>query len=253
MRTKYAAGNWKMNTSPREGAKLAEAIRAGMGVTLPKGVEVILAPPFTHLGLLAEKLAKSRTIHLAAQNVHQEDSGAYTGEISAKMLLESGCNFCLVGHSERRHYFGETNELLLKKVLKLLENHIQPIYCLGETLAEREANKTFEVVGSQLREGLFGLSPLQFSQVIVAYEPVWAIGTGKVASPAQAQEIHAFLRGLILEKYGTETAQSTSILYGGSVSPANARELFSQPDIDGGLVGGASLKANSFVEIIRSF
>lgn len=251
MRKRIAAGNWKMNLGLKEAHDLAAAIAAGLTEEDLTHTEVVLAPPFTHLSRVLD--AAAGKIGIAGQNLHQEEKGAYTGEISASMLTSVGCSHVLIGHSERRQYFGEDNALLLAKVRQALAHGLTPVYCLGETLEQREAGHTFAIVEAQLREGTFAFSATEFGKLVLAYEPVWAIGTGVTASPAQAQEVHAHLRQLVRTQYGEEVADSTSILYGGSVKPANARELFACPDIDGGLVGGASLKADAFLEIVRSF
>lgn len=214
--------------------------------------EVIFAPPFPFLGLVQHFIKGDSRFKLAAQNIHDAAQGAYTGEVSAAMLASVGATYVILGHSERRAYFGEDNAWLAKKVNRALETGLSPIFCVGETLDEREQNRTFEVVGSQLAEGLFHLSADQLRQVVIAYEPVWAIGTGKTATPEQAQEVHAFIRKQLADQYGSTVAEGISILYGGSVKPNNAKELFSQPDIDGGLVGGASLDSRDFAEIIKA-
>ncbi|MEL6193080.1 MAG: triose-phosphate isomerase [Bacteroidota bacterium] len=252
MRKKIAAGNWKMNLSATEALTLVSEIMGKYKDEYSGSAQVIFSPSYPYL-VSVKHLAKDHpSFHVAAQNVHQEDKGAYTGEISASMLDSIDITHCIIGHSERRQYFGEGNALLAQKVDKVLAKDISPIFCIGETLAEREAGNTLDVIRSQVSEGLFHLSAEQFGEVILAYEPVWAIGTGVTASPEQAQEVHAFIRNLIAEKYSATVADETSILYGGSVKPANAQELFSQPDIDGGLVGGASLKSNDFIEIIKA-
>jgi len=195
----------------------------------------------------------SSKVFIGAQNAHQAESGAYTGEISAKMIHSTGAEYVILGHSERRQYFGETNELLAKKTDTALKNSLKPIFCIGETLQEREADQHFSVIKTQLEEGVFHLDATQFAQVVLAYEPVWAIGTGVTATSAQAQEIHAFIRKEIAAKYNQEVAANTTILYGGSANPKNAGELFAQPDIDGGLIGGASLKSRDFTDIAKVF
>lgn len=251
MRKRIAAGNWKMNLSLQEGVALATAIVSDLQEEDLAKAEVVFAPPFTHLSAIIQ--AVQGRVAIAGQNMHQETSGAYTGEISAPMLTSVGCSHVLIGHSERRQYFGEDNALLLAKIRQALAHSLHPIYCLGETLEQREAGQTFAHLETQMREGTFALSPEEFGQLVIAYEPIWAIGTGVTASPAQAQEVHAHLRSLIEKQYGNPIADRTSILYGGSVKPANAQELFACPDIDGGLVGGASMKADAFLQIIRSF
>ena len=253
MRKQIAAGNWKMNTTAEAAKKLATEVRDAYTAQKISGVDVIFAPPFVHLQSVHEIVGSTPNFHVSGQNLHQEEKGAYTGEISGSMLSSVGCSHVLIGHSERRQYFGEDNALLAAKVNKALEHGLSPIFCLGESLDQREAGETFAVVEKQLSEGVFGLDAGDFGKVIVAYEPIWAIGTGVTASPEQAQEVHAFLRGLIRDKFGDAVADDCAILYGGSVKPANAKELFGQADIDGGLVGGASLKSGDFVEIIKSF
>lgn len=249
MRKKIVAGNWKMNTLLKDGMELAKAVEKETE-DKPGDVLVIIAPPFTHLSRIANLIAHVR---LAAQNCASEPSGAYTGEVSPEMLVSSGVEYVIIGHSERRTYFSENNELLHKKVKLALSEGLKPIYCCGEVLEEREAGKLFEVVSEQLRVGLEGLSPEEMGKVVLAYEPVWAIGTGVVATPEQAQEMHHFIRGLLGQMFGGAIAESTSILYGGSCKPSNARELFANPDVDGGLIGGASLKAEDFIAIVKSF
>ena len=213
-------------------------------------VEIVVCPPFISLHAVKEMLAGSR-IGLGAQNVYWEKSGAFTGEVSAPMLKSVGCTYVIIGHSERRTYFGETDETVNKRIFAALSEGLKPIVCIGETLEEREAGKTFEVIKRQVEGGLANLSVEQMATVVIAYEPVWAIGTGKTATPAQAQEVHAFIRKLLNDIFGQTTAEATRIQYGGSVKPDNAAELMAQPDIDGALVGGASLKADSFEKIIK--
>jgi triosephosphate isomerase (TIM) len=253
MRKKIVAGNWKMNTSLQEGIALAmeinKLVKTGQKL---ESTGVIIAPPFTHLSEI-NKVIDTEKICLAAQNCSWEEKGAYTGEISVGMLKSLGCKAVIIGHSERRSYFKEDNQILCKKVKLVLQNDMKPVYCCGELLDERESNRQFEVVKQQIVEGLFSFSKEEFLKIRIAYEPVWAIGTGKTATPAQAQEMHAYIRSLIKEKYGNEVAENTTILYGGSCNAANAKELFSNPDVDGGLIGGASLKASDFMTIINSF
>jgi len=253
MRKNIVAGNWKMNTDLNDGLELAKGISAEVvkGINDPK-TGVVIAPPFTHLSAVNEVIDTDK-ICLAAQNCATEDSGAYTGEVSVKMLNTVGVKAVILGHSERRTYYGENNETLLKKVNLVLANDMKPIFCIGEVLAEREAGKHFDVVKEQIENVVFTLSADAFKKVIIAYEPVWAIGTGVTATSEQAQEIHAYIRSLIAEKYGTEIANDTTILYGGSCKPSNAEELFSKPDVDGGLIGGASLKTGDFMGIINAF
>jgi len=243
------AGNWKMNTDYDSGRALASAIVEGLQ---PSETIVILGVPFTHLKGVYHCIADVKNLHLAAQNCHAAEAGAYTGEISVPMLQSVGCEYVIVGHSERREYFHESDAEIAAKVKQVLAHGLRPIFCCGERLEIREAGTHEEVVGTQLTQGLFGLSAEDFAQVLIAYEPVWAIGTGKTASPEQAQDMHAFIRRHIASRYQEDLAQATSILYGGSVKPANAQALFSQPDVDGGLVGGASLQAMDFLQIIAA-
>ena len=252
MRKNIAAGNWKMNLTYAEAQGLVKEILEGIRTFPLQGNEVILSTPALYLKPMADLVKDVPGVHIAAQNVHHEEKGAYTGEISAAMLASIGVGVCLVGHSERREYFGEDNALLATKVSRLLALGIKPVYCLGEKLEQREAGNTLEVIQTQMKEGVFGLAESEFAQLVIAYEPVWAIGTGKTASPEQAQEVHKFIRKLIEDQYNAETAENTTILYGGSVKPANAEGLFAKPDIDGGLVGGASLKAPDFIAIIQA-
>lgn len=249
-RKQIVAGNWKMNKTFEEGKELAEAVAAGLSES---DTIAILAPPFIHLSALSVAVQQKFNLRLAAQNCHQEKGGAYTGEISVDMLRSVGVEYVILGHSERREYFGEEEELLAKKVDIVLEAGLKPIFCCGEKLPVREAGTHTQLVAKQIRGALFHLSAEAFANIVIAYEPVWAIGTGVTASPAQAQEMHAVIRQLVADQYGIEVAHHTTILYGGSVKPGNAKELFSQPDVDGGLVGGASLKAADFLAIIDSF
>lgn len=219
---------------------------------LGENTRMILCPPFPYLEMCTDYSNESY-FSVGAQNVNDNEKGAYTGEVSAPMLSSMEVEYCIVGHSERRAYYGETDAIVARKVDQLLKNDIRPIVCCGEVLEEREAGRQFDVVKRQITDGLFHLDAEAFGQVVIAYEPVWAIGTGKTATPEQAQEIHAFIRGLIAEKYGKEVADNTSILYGGSCKPSNAKELFANPDVDGGLIGGASLQAEDFVNIALSF
>lgn len=252
MRKKIVAGNWKMNCTFDEACKLASEIITMVSDEVRNDVEIIVSPPFLYVHPVSRMTASSK-VKVAAQNCSSEKSGAFTGEVSASMIASAGASYVIIGHSERRSYFNETNEMLSKKVNLALENKLTPIFCCGETKTERESNKQLEVVKSQLEQGIFHLDKEAFKNVIVAYEPVWAIGTGLTATPAQAQEIHACIRKLIADKYGKETADNTSILYGGSCNENNAKELFALVDVDGGLIGGASLKSRSFVTIIQSF
>ncbi len=251
MRKKIVAGNWKMNTTYQEGIDLAIAINKIVAEKGNKEVHVVVSPPFTHIAEI-NKVVDNDRISVAGQNCAKETSGAYTGEVSAEMLWSAGADYVILGHSERRAYYGETNEILNVKVKKALEFNLTPIYCVGEVLEEREANKHFDVIKEQLETVLFDLSNEDFEKIVIAYEPVWAIGTGKTASPDQAQEIHKFIRDLLAAKFG-DAASSTSILYGGSCKPSNAKELFANADVDGGLIGGASLTADDFIGIINGF
>lgn len=252
MRKKIIAGNWKMNKTFEEGMALATEIMGMVKDEYSGSAQVVLIPPYTYINALSRMTEGSNNIMVGAQNCSNHSSGAYTGEVSTGMLKSCGAQFVIIGHSERRQYFNEHNDWLAKKVDAVLSDGLIPIYCCGETLEEREANKHFEVLSSQIIEGLFHLMPEQLKSVVIAYEPVWAIGTGKTASTAQAQEIHAYIRQLISEKYGAEIADNITIQYGGSVKPENAAELFSAPDIDGALVGGAALASRSFVDIIKA-
>jgi len=251
MRKKIVAGNWKMNLTFEEAEELVGTLAEELDGKKKK-CEVVLCPPSPYLEM-ASDYADESGLHIAAQNVSEYDNGAYTGEVSASMLASMEIEYCIIGHSERRKYFGETNAQLAKKADQLLEAGIYPIFCIGELLEERNANKHFEVVRQQISEGLFHLNKEEFSNVVIAYEPVWAIGTGVTASPEQAQEMHAFIRGLLAEKYGSTLADETTILYGGSCNAKNAAELFAKPDVDGGLIGGASLKSDDFLTITQSF
>ncbi len=252
MRKHIVAGNWKMNKNFEEADELVSNIMDKLEETDLKDTLLIVCPPFPYLELCTD-YSNDSYFMVGAQNVSDKESGAYTGEVSASMLKSIELDYCIVGHSERRAYYGETDALVAAKVNQLLANEIKPIVCCGEVLEEREANKQFDVVKKQITDGLFHLTAEQFCEVVIAYEPVWAIGTGKTATPDQAQEMHAFIRSLIAEKYGKEVAEETSILYGGSCKPSNAKELFANPDVDGGLIGGASLKADDFVAIATSF
>jgi len=243
------AGNWKMNTTPTEGKALAESIIAAAGTPPTK---VVFGVPAIQLLQVKELTANAEGYYVAAQNMHQEDKGAYTGELSAAMLADAGIDYVILGHSERRDYFGEDDYLINTKIDKALAAGLLPIYCCGEKLDIREANNHEMVVGKQIEQALFSLAPEQMEKVVIAYEPVWAIGTGVTASPEQAQEMHAFIRRMISNQFGETIAQQTTILYGGSVKPANADELFGMPDVDGGLVGGASLSVENFAPIIAA-
>lgn len=251
MRKQIAAANWKMNTSFEQGQKLLDDILAE-NISLSNNRAVLFAVPFPYLVMATDKVKNNGGYAIAAQNCYQKKSGAYTGEVSVEMLQSIGVNYCLVGHSERREYFGESNSVLAEKVNLCLEAGITPVFCCGEPLPIREAGEQNAFVERQLQESLFHLTPEQLKKIIIAYEPIWAIGTGKTASSAQAQEMHAHLRAVLASKYSQAVADELSILYGGSVKGSNASEIFSQPDVDGGLVGGASLNAAEFATIIRS-
>lgn len=250
MRRKIVAGNWKMNTTPAEGKALIGEVLAKVA-EVPAGVELIVSTPFTHLVSAAEQLSGSK-VALAAQNCANKESGAYTGEVSAKMVAATGAQYVILGHSERREYYGETDAILLEKTKLALANGLAPIFCIGEKLEERESNIHFNVVKTQIEAVVCQLSSEELTKVVLAYEPVWAIGTGKTASSAQAQEMHAYIRSVLAAKFGKQ-AEDVAILYGGSAKPANAPELFAQPDVDGGLIGGASLVAADFIAIAKSF
>ena len=252
MRKNIVAGNWKMNTTLPEGVKLAEEVDNALKGFEPN-CEVIICVPFTHLASINAIITNPKKLGLGAENCADHKSGAYTGEVSAPMVASTGAQCVILGHSERRQYYGETAETLREKVALALENGLTPIFCIGEVLEEREAEKHFDVVKTQIEEGLFNLSAEDFGKIILAYEPVWAIGTGKTATADQAEEIHAYIRGVIADKYGKEVAENTSILYGGSCKPSNAKELFAKPDVDGGLIGGASLKCDDFMGIVKAF
>jgi triosephosphate isomerase len=251
MRRQIAAANWKMNMTFQQAEKLLDDVLRAK-IYLSADQLVLFAVPYPYLLLTRSEVDDETNYYAAAQNVHNKKSGAYTGEISAEMLRSVGISYCLVGHSERREYFLETNQMLAEKVSICLENRITPVFCCGEPLPIREEGKQNEHVALQLKESLFHLSPQQITEIIIAYEPIWAIGTGKTATTEQAQEMHAYLRSVIANQYGKEVADKISILYGGSVKANNAKELFSCPDVDGGLVGGASLVADDFVTIIKS-
>ncbi len=250
MRKKVIAGNWKMNNDISETRNLISEILKKLK-NKNVNCDIIACPTFTSLSE-AYSLTKGTKVKLGAQNMYFEESGAFTGEISAKMLKSTGCEYVILGHSERRAIFSESNELINKKIKKALSVGLKPIFCVGETLEERKKGTTKEVVRNQVIQGLENVSEDEMKEIIVAYEPVWAIGTGVNATPDQAQEVHEFIRGLIKEKYSTKIAENLIIQYGGSVKPDNSKELMSQKDVDGALVGGASLKADSFLGIIES-
>ncbi len=251
MRKLIVAGNWKMNTTVPEGVELAKAV-VEKAKDLPANVELVVAPPFTHLCSVAEALKGSK-VALSAQNCADHEKGAYTGEVAVNMLASVGCQYTILGHSERRQYYGETDEKLVVKTRLALDAGLKVILCVGENLDEREAGKHFEVVTAQTKAVLYNFTAQDMANVVIAYEPVWAIGTGKTATAEQAQEIHACIRGVIEERFGAQVAQDMTILYGGSCKPSNAKELFAQKDIDGGLIGGAALKAEDFLGIATSF
>lgn len=247
-RRPFIAGNWKMYKTGEEAVELVDKLKDHVAGV--EDVDVAVAPPFTALTVVADRLRGS-VIQLAAQNLHWESEGAYTGEISPGMLLSAGCKYVIIGHSERRQYFGETNATVNRKIKAALAHNMVPIFCIGESLEEREAEKTFSVLDKQVSEGLESIAADDFKKIIIAYEPVWAIGTGKTASNDQAQEAHHFIRKRVSDLYGKDIANVVRILYGGSVKPDNIAGLMAQPDVDGGLVGGASLAASSFAEIVK--
>lgn len=251
MRQNIVAGNWKMNKTLQEGVELANELNSILASKTPN-CKVVIGVPAIHITEVV-KTVDAKKIGVAAQNCADKESGAYTGEISAAMVKSTGAAYVILGHSERREYYGETNATLKVKTDLALANGLTPIFCIGEVLEEREANKQNEVVKSQIEEALFHLSADEFGKIILAYEPVWAIGTGKVASPEQAQEIHAYIRSIVADKFGVNVANNCSILYGGSCKPGNAKELFSNTDVDGGLIGGAALNAEDFIGIIDAF
>lgn len=253
MRKKTVAANWKMNEDYQQGIVLFSEVVAMVKEEVTGDQQIIICPPFINLHILAELSKQCSAISIGGQNANQSESGAFTGEISAKMIKSTGAEHVILGHSERRLYFNETNELISKKIDVALKHQLKPIYCIGETKKEREANQQFDVLKKQLDEGIFHLGQEQFLSSIIAYEPVWAIGTGVTATAAQAQEIHHFIRNQITDRYNQETSDNTTILYGGSCNTKNAGELFSQVDIDGGLIGGESLKPRDFVDIVKTF
>lgn len=257
MRKKIAAGNWKMHTTLEEGKALISSLIKGLAENAPEQSSeemlVVLGVPFITLESAVNLTKNYPQIKISAQNCYSEEKGAFTGEISVSMIKSTGADHIIIGHSERREYFAESHAMLAKKVDLTLKHDLTPIFCCGEKLEIREKNQHFDLVKNQIADSLFHLDEDSFAKVVIAYEPVWAIGTGVTASPEQAQEMHAVIRNLLAEKYGNAVAQSTTILYGGSVNAKNARELFSQQDVDGGLVGGASLKADEFLTIIQSF
>lgn len=251
MRKKIVAGNWKMNMLMEDGVALAKGINDYFLSEPLSGKEAILCPPFIHLSSLSE-IVTADGLSIGAQNCSDHKSGAYTGEVSAAMIRSTGAGSVIIGHSERRSYYGEDDNLLAAKTREALSNGLMVIFCCGEVLAERESGKHFQIVEKQLEKGLFDLPEGEFRKCVIAYEPVWAIGTGVTATPAQAQEMHAFIRSLVVKKFGEETAADTTILYGGSCKASNAAELFANPDVDGGLIGGASLVADEFCKIVKA-
>ena len=253
MRKKIVAGNWKMNLNYEEGVSLFSEIVNMAKDEVVGNQEVIVCTPFIHLSTVAKLSENVKNVNIGSQNIHQAESGAYTGEVSASQVKSVGVEYVILGHSERRAYFGETDTLLAEKTNAALKHDLKPIFCIGETKEERESGKFFDIIKTQLVDGVFHLGKEEFAKVVLAYEPVWAIGTGLTASPEQAQEVHAFIRETIANQYDAETAENTTILYGGSCNPSNAPTLFSQKDIDGGLIGGASLKSRDFLEIVKVF
>lgn len=249
MRKPIIAGNWKLNHTEREAVSLVTALKTGL-IDI-ETVDIVVCPVFTVLPVVYDVLLDSN-IALGAQDVYWEDSGAFTGEISAPMLKSAGVRYVIIGHSERRQFFGETNETVNKKIKAVLKHDLTPIVCVGENLKERESGKTFDIIKDHIAGSLADLKEEEMKKAIIAYEPVWAIGTGKTATPKQAQEVHKFIRGLLAEKFGEETAAIVRIQYGGSVKPENTAELMAEEDIDGALVGGASLKADSFSQIVKN-
>lgn len=251
MRKNIVAGNWKMNKNLQEGLDLAKELNIALK-DKRVNCDVVIGTPYIHLACIAQAIDANK-IGIAAENCADKASGAFTGEVSAEMVASTGAKYVILGHSERRAYYHETTEMLKEKVFLALANNLTPIFCIGEVLEEREKGTHFEVVKSQIESSLFDLSEQDFSKLVLAYEPVWAIGTGKTATTEQAQEMHAFIRQILKEKYGATIADNTSILYGGSCNASNAKELFSNKDVDGGLIGGASLSVDKFMPIIEAF
>jgi triosephosphate isomerase len=252
MRKKIVAGNWKMNIDLEKGVQLFNEIQQLLKEEVKADQEVIICPPYTHLSSLSQIVDPNTNLSIGAQNCHQADSGAFTGEVSASIIASAGASYVIIGHSERRLYFAESNSLLAQKLDVVLKNGLSPIFCIGETLEQRNSETYFEVIKEQITEASFHLQGADYRKMVLAYEPVWAIGTGLTASPEQAQEIHSFIRNLLADKYDQDLANNMTILYGGSCNPKNAAELFAKADIDGGLIGGASLKAQDFVDIIKA-
>lgn len=252
MRKNIVAGNWKMNMDLETGIQLFNEIQQLLKEEVNGDQEVIICSPYIHLSSLSQLVNPNTNLSIGAQNCHQADSGAFTGEVSASIIASTGAAYVIIGHSERRLYFSESNSLLAQKLDAVLKNGLSPIFCIGETLEQRNSETYFEVIKEQITEASFHLQATDYSKLILAYEPVWAIGTGLTASPEQAQEIHSFIRNLLADKYDQDLANNMTILYGGSCNPKNASELFAKSDIDGGLIGGASLKARDFVDIIKA-
>lgn len=252
MRKKIVAGNWKCNTTLQEGIELAKSVMKSVEESGDPDVQVIVCPPFVHITKVIESTDNNR-VKVGAQNCGSKPKGAFTGEVSAEMVQSTGAEYVIIGHSERREYYGETSEILNEKVALALANNLTPIYCCGEPLQIRQTETQNEFVKKQLDETIFQLPEDEFLKIVIAYEPIWAIGTGLTATPAQAQEMHAFIRSLITEKFGAQVANQTSILYGGSCNAKNAKELFANPDVDGGLIGGAALDAENFLGVINGF
>ncbi|MFD2599747.1 triose-phosphate isomerase [Sphingobacterium corticis] len=253
MRKNIVAGNWKMNLTYEQGVSLFSEIVNMAKDEVVGEQEVVVCSPAIHLSSIAKLSSGVKNVHIGAQNIHEAEAGAFTGEISGAQVKSVGAEYVILGHSERRAIFKETDALLAEKTNAALKNGLAPIFCIGETKEERESGRFFDVIKTQLEGGLFHLSESEFKRVVLAYEPVWAIGTGLTASPEQAQEVHAFIRKTVAEKYGEQVADDTTILYGGSCNPSNAQNLFSQEDIDGGLIGGASLKSRDFLDIVKVF
>jgi len=249
MRRFLIAGNWKMNKGPSEAESLLVKLKEEIP-EIPESVDVLVCPPFTSI-TSANNTLQGYDAHIGAQNMHFEDSGAYTGEISPRMLQEVGCTYVILGHSERRQYFAETDELVNKKATKALAEDLTPVICVGESLDQRKAGNHVDIVRTQVEKALSGITEQEVTDVVIAYEPIWAIGTGETASPEQAQEMHADIRSVLSDLFSDEAADQIQILYGGSMKPHNADELLNQQDVDGGLIGGASLKGDSFAAIIR--
>ena len=247
----FIAGNWKMNKTAAETKELCEALKAKFASFCPCKAEVAVCPPFTSIATAVEAL-KGSNIKVGAQNIHWADNGAFTGEISGAMLKEMGIEYVIIGHSERRQYFGETDETVNKRIAAALKYDLKPIVCIGETLEEREGNKTEAVLAKQIKDGFANIAASDMAKVTIAYEPVWAIGTGKTATPDMAEETHAFIRKTFAELYGAEVAEALVIQYGGSMKPENSKDLVAQKDIDGGLIGGAALKADSFYDLVAN-